>query len=89
MGQEMEQMHQMLMNVQQSMEARDLEIKEQANFIKAFDAETKRLTALQAGLTPEQVQELVMNTLSAALDTGDVIAQMSAEESRGEQNEML
>ena len=82
-------MHQMLMNVQQSMEARDLEIKEQANFIKAFDAETKRLTALQAGLTPEQVQELVMNTLSAALDTGDVIAQMSAEESRGEQNEML
>lgn len=89
MGQEMEQMHQMLMNVQQSMEARDLEIKEQANFIKAFDAETKRLTALQAGLTPEQVQELVMNTLSAALDTGDVIAQMSAEESRGESNEML
>ena len=60
-----------------------------SNFIKAFDAETKRLTALQAGLTPEQVQELVMNTLSAALDTGDVIAQMSAEESRGESNEML
>ena len=89
MAQEMEQMHQMLMNVNQSMEARDLEIKEQANMIKAFDAETKRLTALQANMTPEQVQELVLNTLSAALDTGDVIAQMATEENRGEQNEML
>ena len=89
MGQEMEQMHQMLQNVSKSMEARDLEIKEQANIVKAFDAETKRIAAFQASMTPEQVQELVMNTLSAALDTGDVIAQQSAEEARGEQNEML
>lgn len=72
MGQEMEQMHQMLKNIDQSMEARDIAIKEFEAKIKAFDAETKRITATQAGMTPEQIQDIVMGTVDAALQTGDI-----------------
>jgi hypothetical protein len=74
MGQEMENMYKMLQGVQQSMEARDLEIKEQANQIKAYDAETKRISAVQAGLSPEQVQDIVAGTIAAMMDTGDLVA---------------
>jgi hypothetical protein len=73
MGQEMEQMHQMLQNVSKSMEAQDLERKNYEAQIKAFDAETKRISAVQAGMTFEQIQDIVSGTIAAALDTGDLI----------------
>ena len=73
MGQEMEQMHQMLQNVSKSMEAQDLERKNYEAQIKAFDAETKRISAVQAGMTFEQIQDIVNGTIAAALDTGDLI----------------
>jgi hypothetical protein len=73
MGQEMEQMHQMLQNVSKSMEAQDLERKNYEAQIKAFDAETKRISAVQAGMTFEQIQDIVQGTIAAALDTGDLI----------------
>lgn len=76
MGQEMEQMYQMLQRVQQSMEARDLEIKEQANQIKAYDAETKRIAAVQAGMTEQQIQDIAMGVVAAAMETGDITAGM-------------
>jgi hypothetical protein len=41
--------------------------------IKAYDAETKRISAVQAGMTPEQIQDIVMGTIAAALDTGDIV----------------
>jgi predicted transcriptional regulator len=66
MAQEMEQLHGMLKGVQQSMESQDLEIKK-------YDAETKRISAVQAGMSPEQIQDIVMGTIAAALDTGDLI----------------
>jgi hypothetical protein len=65
MGQELDQLHQMLQNVGKSMEAQELRIKE-------YDAETKRISAVQAGMTPEQIQDIVMGTLHAAMDTGDM-----------------
>ena len=74
MGQEMEQMHQMLKNVQQSMEARDIAIKEFDSQVKAYQAETQRISAVQAGMSPEQIQDIVMGTIAAAMDTGDLIA---------------
>jgi len=46
MGQELDQMHQMLQNVQKSMEHQTLKNDEFANDIRAYDAETKRLSAL-------------------------------------------
>lgn len=72
MGQEMEHMHQMLQNIDKSMEARDIAIKEFEAKIKAFDAETKRITATQAGMSPEQIQDIVMGTVDAAIQTGDI-----------------
>ena len=41
--------------------------------IKAYDAETKRIQATAANMTPEQIQDIVMGTVAAALDTGDIV----------------
>jgi Phage P22-like portal protein len=68
MGQEMEQMHQMLKDVSKSMEAQELAI-------KAYDAETKRITATMAGMTEEQIQEVVRGTIHGMLDSGDLTPQ--------------
>ena len=73
MGQELDQLHQMLQNVGKSIEAQDMRRQDYEAQIKAFDAETKRISAVQAGMTPEQIQDIVMGTISAALDTGDLI----------------
>ena len=76
MGQEMEQMHQMLKSVQQSMEMRDMQLKEfQAQSKAAIDeynAETNRIKATQAGMTPEQIQDIAMGTVDAALTMGNL-----------------
>lgn len=66
MGQEMEQMYQMLQNVNQSMEAQKLRIEE-------YNAETKRISAVAAGMNPEQVQEVVMQTLRDVMTAGDQV----------------
>lgn len=73
MGAEMQQMHDMLMNVNQSIEARDVQVREFEAKIKAFDAETKRISATMPGMTMEQIQDIVMGTLAAAHDAGDLI----------------
>ncbi len=74
MAKEMEQMHGMLQNVSKSMEAQDIKRKNYEAQIKAFDAETKRISAVQAGMTFEQIQDIVMGTVAAALYTGDLIS---------------
>lgn len=72
MAQEMEQMHGMLKNVQNSMDAREVAIKEFEAQIKAYQAETQRISATQAGMSPEQIQDIVMGTVDAAVATGDL-----------------
>jgi arginine deiminase len=74
MGAEMEQMHNMLQNVSKSMEAQDMKRKDYEAEIKAYAAETQRISAVQAGMSPEQIQDIVMGTLHAAMDSGDIIA---------------
>jgi hypothetical protein len=74
MAAEMENMFQMLQNVNKSMEARELQIKEFEAEVKAYGAETQRISAVQAGMSPEQIQDIVMGTIAAALDTGDLVA---------------
>jgi hypothetical protein len=87
---EMENMFQMLQNVNQSMEARDLEIKEQANQIKAFDAETKRISAVQAGMTEQQIQDIAMGVVAAALESNDNMVIMNQQREMPEmQPEMM
>jgi len=73
MGQEMEQMYQMIQNVGKSIEMQDLQRKDYEAEIKAYQAETQRISAVQAGMSPEQIQDIVMGTIAAALDTGDLI----------------
>jgi hypothetical protein len=74
MNQELQQMHGMLQNVQQSFEARDIEVKEYKAQVDAYNAETNRIKAVQAGMSPEQIQDIVMGTIHAAMDTGDIVA---------------
>lgn len=86
---EMQNMFNMLQNVQNSMEAKDIAVKEFEAQIKAYQAETQRISAVQAGMTPEQIQDIVMGTIAAALDTGDLVAgapQMQPQ--TGDMNEM-
>ena len=66
MAQEMEQMHDMLQRVKDSMEMHDLRIKE-------YEAETRRIAAVKDAMTVDQVQDIVQGTLAAALDAGDIV----------------
>jgi hypothetical protein len=76
MGQEMEGMHQMLQNVGKSIEMQDLERKDFEAQIKLFDAETKRLSAVQASMSPEQIQDIVMGTVHGMMVNGDLVTEM-------------
>jgi len=78
MGKEMEQMHMMLQNVQKSFEAQDVKRKEFEAQIKAYDAETKRIAATSANMTPEQIQEVVMGTVHGMITSGELIGEMPA-----------
>ena len=95
MGQEMEQMHQMLQNAAKSLEAQEQRRKDFEAEIKAYQAETQRIAAVQAGMTPEQIQDIVMGTIAAAMDTGDLVGgqeleprEMPGQEEPGEMPEM-
>jgi hypothetical protein len=76
MGQQMEQLVGMLENVKNSEIARTNEIKEFEAMVKAYAAETQRISAVQAGMTEEQIQDIVMGTIAAAMDTGDLVSGM-------------
>jgi hypothetical protein len=69
---QMDEMRVMLDNVQKSIEAREVDI-------KAYDAETKRISAVQAGMTPEQIQDIVLGTISGMMTSGDLVAPMQRE----------
>lgn len=80
MGQEMEQMHQMLQNVSKSMEAQDMKRKDYEAEIKAYQAETQRISAVQAGMSPDQIQEIVLGTIHGMITSGDLIAEMPGQD---------
>jgi uncharacterized protein with GYD domain len=83
MGQQMEQMYGMLQRVNQSMEAQDLAIKQQANEIKAYDAETKRISAVSMAMTPDQIQDVVLKTLRDVMTAGDMAIATQARDQMG------
>jgi hypothetical protein len=64
-SQQLEQAMSLLNNVQSSMDAQELRI-------KAYEAETKRIAATSAGMSTEQIQDIVMGTIAAAVETGDI-----------------
>jgi hypothetical protein len=85
MGAEMEQMHQMIQNVGKSIEMQDLERKEFETQIKAYDAETKRIAAVQAGMSEEQIQDIAMGVVAAAMESQMAMIPMIRDETPEEQ----
>ncbi len=73
MANQMEQTAALVQQLQQSYDMQKLAIDEQNTQIKAYDAETKRIQATSANMTPEQIQDIVMGTVAAAMDTGDIV----------------
>ena len=69
----------MLQNVQESMEAQTLEIKRFDSEVKAYDVETKRMTAMAAAMTPDQIQEIVLGTVQGMITSGDLMSSMPME----------
>ena len=76
MGQEMEQMHQMIQNVGKSIEMQDMERKDFEAQVKLYEAETKRIAAVQAGMTEQQIQDIAMGVVAAAMESQSMMNQM-------------
>jgi hypothetical protein len=76
MGQELGQMHQMLQDVGKTVEVQDMHRKDFEAQVKAFDAETKRMQAFQASMSPEQIQDIVLGTVHSMITSGDLINEM-------------
>jgi hypothetical protein len=88
MGQELDQLQQMLQNVGKSIEVQDLERKNFEADIKAYQAETQRLSAIAAGMTPDQVQDVVMQTLRDVMTSGDLVMEQQGQELMGDMGGM-
>ena len=61
------------------MEARDLAIKEFEADIKAYQAETQRISAVQAGMSEQQIQDIAMGVVAAAMESNNMISEMQPE----------
>jgi uncharacterized protein (DUF885 family) len=79
MGQEMEQMFQMIQNVGKSIEVQDQHRKDFEAEVKWYEAETKRIAAVQAGMTEQQIQDIAMGVVAAAMESQNIIPQMREE----------
>jgi hypothetical protein len=73
MAAEMEQMFKMLQNFKQSIEVRDVEVKEAMARIAAFKAETDRLKTMEPSLNEQQVQDIVAGTLAGMMSSGEMV----------------
>ena len=73
MGAEMEQMHQMIQNVGKSIEVQEQRRKDYEAEIKAYQAETQRITATQAGMNEQQIQDIAMGVVAAAMESNGQI----------------
>jgi uncharacterized protein with GYD domain len=76
MGQEMEQMYAMIQNVNKSIEVQEQQRMDFEAQIKAYDAETKRISAVQAGMTEQQIQDIAMGVVAAAMETQNEMMQI-------------
>jgi hypothetical protein len=85
MGQEMEQMHQMIQNVGKSIEMQDMERKDFEAQVKFYEAETKRISAVQASMSEQQIQDIAMGVVAAAMESQNMINEMPGRE----QQEMM
>jgi hypothetical protein len=80
MGAELDQLHQMLNNVGKSIEAQDMQRKDFEAEIKAYQAETQRISAVQAGMTEQQIQDIAMGVVAAAMESQNLVNEMPSRE---------
>jgi len=80
MGAEMEAMHNMIQNVGKSIEMQDMQRKDYEAQVKAFEAETKRLSVVQASMSPDQIQDIVLGTVHGMITSGDLMAEMPGQD---------
>lgn len=73
MTEELNRVADIMANIQDGAEQQKIEIERYKAEIDAYNAETKRIASVQDSMTPEQIQDIVMGTIAAALDTGDLI----------------
>jgi len=88
MGQEMEQMHQMITNVGKSIEMQDMERKDFEAQVKLYEAETKRIAAVQAGMSEQQIQDIAMGVVAAAMESQNMVNEMPGREQQQEMETM-
>jgi hypothetical protein len=69
MAAEMEQMSSMLQNVGKSIEMQEQRRKDYEAEIKAYQAETQRISATQAGMNEQQIQDIAMGVVAAAMES--------------------
>ena len=81
MGQELDQVHEMMKNISKSIEVQDQMRKEFEAQVKAYDAETKRITAIQASMSPEQIEDSVLGTVHSMMSTGELMGKLDSIES--------
>jgi hypothetical protein len=89
MGAEMDQMHEMLKNVGKSIEMQEQERKDFEAMVKGYEAETKRLAQVQASMSPEQIQDIVMGTVHGMITSGDLVSEMPGREQTEMMPEMM
>jgi hypothetical protein len=66
----------MLQNIGKSVEVQEQQRADYEAQIKAFDAETKRISAVQAGMTEQQIQDIAMGVVAAAMESNGMMNQM-------------
>ena len=92
MGQELDQLHGMLQNVGKSIEAQDMQRKDFEAEIKLYQAETQRIAAVQAGMSEQQIQDIAMGVVAAAMESQNMVNEMpdrGQQEMMPEQPEMM
>jgi hypothetical protein len=80
MGQELDKLHQMLQSVGKSIEVQDQKRKDYEAEIKAYAAETQRISAVQAGMAPEQIQDIVLGTVHGMMRSGDIMPEQAPQQ---------
>jgi DNA repair exonuclease SbcCD ATPase subunit len=78
--QEINKMHDLLIHIQDSAEMQKVKVDEFEAEIKAYDAETKRISAVQASMSPEQIQDIVMGTVHGMMSSGELVSEMPGRE---------
>jgi uncharacterized protein (DUF885 family) len=72
-------MFQMIQNVGKSIEMQDQQRKDFEAEVKLYEAETKRIATVQAGMTEQQIQDIAMGVVAAAMESQNIIPQMREE----------